>query len=83
MVGEMRKVYGEGTDITSEDMSLTSGCNLAFVATIMTLADAGDEVILPVPWFVLAVLSIWVHTENILLGILTISNGFRGQSDLC
>ncbi|KAJ7119710.1 pyridoxal phosphate-dependent transferase [Mycena epipterygia] len=51
MAGEMRKVYGEGTDITPEDMSLTSGCNLAFVATIMTLADAGDEVILPVPWY--------------------------------
>ncbi|KAJ6603259.1 pyridoxal phosphate-dependent transferase [Mycena vulgaris] len=51
MADEMRSVYGNGTDITPEDMSLTSGCNLAFVATIMTLADAGDEVILPVPWY--------------------------------
>ncbi|KAJ7175212.1 pyridoxal phosphate-dependent transferase [Mycena crocata] len=51
MADEMRTVYGEGTDVKPEDMSLTSGCNLAFVATIMTLADAGDEVILPVPWY--------------------------------
>ncbi|KAJ7657050.1 pyridoxal phosphate-dependent transferase [Mycena rosella] len=51
MADEMAGVYGEGTDIKPEDMSLTSGCNLAFVATIMTLADAGDEVILPVPWY--------------------------------
>ncbi|KAK7007567.1 aspartate aminotransferase [Favolaschia claudopus] len=51
MVQEMRKVYGENIDVTSDDMALTSGCNLAFVATIMALADAGDEVILPVPWY--------------------------------
>ncbi|KAJ6623634.1 pyridoxal phosphate-dependent transferase [Mycena sp. CBHHK59/15] len=51
MANEMRLVYGDQTDVDAEDMSLTSGCNLAFVATIMTLADAGDEVILPVPWY--------------------------------
>jgi len=38
-------------DITSSDVAITSGCNLAFVATIMTIASAGDEVILPVPWY--------------------------------
>ncbi|KAF7367118.1 Aspartate aminotransferase [Mycena sanguinolenta] len=42
---------GDTIAINASDMSLTSGCNLAFVATIMTLADAGDEVILPVPWY--------------------------------
>ncbi|KAJ7437214.1 pyridoxal phosphate-dependent transferase [Mycena galericulata] len=51
MAVEMRVVYGDDTDVRPSDMSLTSGCNLAFVATIMTLADAGDEVILPVPWY--------------------------------
>ncbi|KAF7291453.1 Aminotransferase class I and II [Mycena kentingensis (nom. inval.)] len=48
---EMRAVYGEDADVQPEDMSLTSGCNMAFMAAIMTLADAGDEVILPVPWY--------------------------------
>ncbi|KAJ7187511.1 pyridoxal phosphate-dependent transferase [Mycena pura] len=51
MAPEMRALYGDGTDITPDDMALTAGCNLAFVAAIMTLADAGDEVILPVPWY--------------------------------
>ncbi|KAJ7611438.1 pyridoxal phosphate-dependent transferase [Mycena polygramma] len=48
---EMRVVYGDSIHINPDDMSLTSGCNLAFVATVMTIADAGDEIILPVPWF--------------------------------
>ncbi|KAF5391033.1 hypothetical protein D9757_003950 [Collybiopsis confluens] len=53
---EMQKIYGDnGTlghiDIDSSDLAITSGCNLAFVAIIMAIADAGDEVILPVPWY--------------------------------
>ncbi|KAJ3774006.1 pyridoxal phosphate-dependent transferase [Lentinula raphanica] len=52
---EMRGIYyGHGkrkVDISPEDIAITSGCNLAFVATIMAIADAGDEVILPVPWY--------------------------------
>ncbi|KAF9461939.1 PLP-dependent transferase [Collybia nuda] len=48
---EMKVCYGPNTDVTADDISLTAGCNLAFVATIMSLADAGDEVILPVPWY--------------------------------
>ncbi|KAF8079283.1 pyridoxal phosphate-dependent transferase [Lyophyllum atratum] len=48
---EMKAIYGPETDVTAEDIALTAGCNMAFFATIMTLADAGDEVILPVPWY--------------------------------
>ncbi|KAJ3970764.1 PLP-dependent transferase [Lentinula raphanica] len=52
---EMRGIYyGHGkrkVNISPEDIAITSGCNLAFVATIMAIADAGDEVILPVPWY--------------------------------
>ncbi|KAJ3990384.1 pyridoxal phosphate-dependent transferase [Lentinula detonsa] len=50
----MRDTYGHGAktvDISPNDIAITSGCNLAFVATIMAIADAGDEVILPVPWY--------------------------------
>jgi len=50
LVSEMKVVYGEGSDINIDDVALTSGCNLAFVAVIMAIADTGDEVILPVPW---------------------------------
>jgi aspartate/methionine/tyrosine aminotransferase len=46
----MKEVYGQDADISADDIALTVGCNMAFVAAVMSLADAGDEVILPVPW---------------------------------
>jgi aspartate/methionine/tyrosine aminotransferase len=49
---EMKWVYGQDADITSEDVALTAGCNMAFVAVLMALASHGDEVILPIPWYV-------------------------------
>jgi len=49
---EMKVVYGADSDLKVNDIALTSGCNLAFVAVAMSIADPGDEVILPVPWYV-------------------------------
>ncbi|GLB43701.1 hypothetical protein LshimejAT787_1402130 [Lyophyllum shimeji] len=51
LADEMKVIYGSDADVTAEDIALTAGCNMAFFATIMSLADAGDEVILPVPWY--------------------------------
>ncbi len=34
-----------------EAVAITSGCNQAFCAAVATLAGAGDEVILPSPWY--------------------------------
>ncbi|KAG1858817.1 pyridoxal phosphate-dependent transferase [Suillus subluteus] len=48
---EMKTVYGREMDVTQDDIAITAGCNLAFVATVMCLADPGDEIILPVPWY--------------------------------
>lgn len=48
----MKLVYGKDTDVSAEDVSLTTGCNMAFAAAVLALADPGDEVILPVPWCV-------------------------------
>ncbi|KAH6911046.1 aminotransferase [Coprinopsis sp. MPI-PUGE-AT-0042] len=48
----------EATDINSDDIALTAGCNLAFVAAAMSLASQGDEVILPAPWMDLNLLGI-------------------------
>lgn len=47
---EMKVVYGADVDVTAQDVSLTAGCNLAFVAVVMALAQKDDEIILPVPW---------------------------------
>ena len=43
------KIYG-GT-IRPDQTAITQGCNQAFAAALSTLAGAGDEVILPTPWY--------------------------------
>lgn len=48
---EMKVTYGDSIDISRTDIAFTAGCNMAFVAAIISLADAGDEVILPTPWY--------------------------------
>ena len=53
LADEMRHIYGDDTDVSLHDIVLTAGCNMAFMATVMSLADAGDEIIIPVPWCVL------------------------------
>ena len=53
LVEEMKFVYGADASLNIDDVALTSGCNMAFVAVVMALADAGDEVILPIPWLVI------------------------------
>lgn len=47
---EMKTVYGHNADVTANDVAITAGCNMSFIAAVMCLAEAGDEVILPVPW---------------------------------
>ncbi|CAE7104377.1 unnamed protein product [Rhizoctonia solani] len=55
LVEEMRYVYGGNdqldVDIQVEDVALTAGCNAAFMAAVMAVAERGDEVMLPVPWY--------------------------------
>lgn len=40
-----------GGQIRADQIALTSGCNQAFCACVATLASAGDQVILPTPWY--------------------------------
>lgn len=42
---------GYGGVIAPEEVAITQGCNQAFTAVMSTLAGAGDEVILPTPWY--------------------------------
>lgn len=37
--------------IAPENVAITAGCNQAFAATMMALAEAGDNVVLPVPYY--------------------------------
>ena len=38
-------------EVGAQNVAITQGCNQAFCAAIATLAGAGDEVIIPVPWY--------------------------------
>jgi aspartate/methionine/tyrosine aminotransferase len=40
-----------GGTIGAHEVAITQGCNQAFCAIMATLAGAGDEVILPTPWY--------------------------------
>ncbi len=40
-----------GGQIEPSQVGITQGCNQAFTAIMSTLAGAGDEVILPTPWY--------------------------------
>jgi len=40
-----------GGTVTADQVAITQGCNQAFCAAMSTLAGAGDEVILPTPWY--------------------------------
>ncbi|KAL6301640.1 pyridoxal phosphate-dependent transferase [Sparassis latifolia] len=51
VVEDIKQKYGADADVTPDDLAITAGCNLAFVSVAIALADAGDEMILPVPWY--------------------------------
>ncbi|GAA5978985.1 hypothetical protein JCM10908_002760 [Rhodotorula pacifica] len=44
-------VHTEERRIRAENVAITAGCNLAFYASMLALAEPGDEVILPSPWY--------------------------------
>ncbi len=49
LAADMASFYG--ARIVADDVSITAGCNQAFCLAIMALAAAGDEVILPLPYY--------------------------------
>lgn len=46
---ETARLYGGS--VTALNVAITSGCNQAFVVTMLALARAGDAVMLPAPWY--------------------------------
>jgi aspartate/methionine/tyrosine aminotransferase len=40
-----------GGEIAAGEVAITQGCNQAFCAIMSTIAETGDEVILPTPWY--------------------------------
>ncbi len=46
---DLARVYG--APLSPEDSVIVSGCNQAFLMAVMSVARAGDAVILPSPWY--------------------------------
>lgn len=49
LAGNIARHYGGA--VAPDQVGITAGCNQAYTAAIATLAQAGDEVILPTPWY--------------------------------
>ncbi len=54
---QLREAYARhatglyGGRLAPENVAITAGCNMAFAAALMLVAKAGDQVILPAPWY--------------------------------
>ncbi len=58
---DLQRCYG-GT-VEPDQVAITAGCNQAFFLAMLTLAERGDNVLLPLPWF-------WNHQQTCaMLGI--------------
>lgn len=47
--GEISRFYGAA--FSPAEVAITSGCNQAYVITMMALARAGENVLIPTPWY--------------------------------
>ncbi|ODN71260.1 Methionine aminotransferase [Methylobrevis pamukkalensis] len=76
LTGEIGAIYGAGPDRGPGlgDVAITAGCNQAFFASIIALARAGDEVMLPTPWY-------FNHKMTLdMLGIATVALPARAEA---
>jgi aspartate/methionine/tyrosine aminotransferase len=46
---ELSAIYG--AEIPAAATAIVAGCNQAFVMAVMAVAQAGDEIVLPAPWY--------------------------------
>lgn len=46
---EVNRIYG--SDVGEREIAVTAGCNLAFVIAMLSVARAGEAVLLPSPWY--------------------------------
>ncbi len=52
LAGDINRVYGGGGKVvTGENVLVTAGCNQAYCLATAALAKAGDEIILPLPYY--------------------------------
>ena len=68
-----------GGVIAAGQVAITQGCNQAFCAVMATLAGAGDEVILPTPWYFNH--KMWLDMQGVAAVPLTTGPGLIPEAD--
>ncbi|WP_028029531.1 aminotransferase [Gemmobacter nectariphilus] len=68
-----------GGVIAAGQVAITQGCNQAFCAVMATLAGAGDEVILPTPWYFNH--KMWLDMQGVRAVPLTTGPGLIPEAD--
>jgi len=69
-----------GGAINPAQVAITQGCNQAFCAVMSTLAGAGDEVILPTPWYFNH--KMWLDMQGVTTVPLTSGTGLIPDADI-
>ena len=68
-IPELKMAFAErlcsdtGSTVTAENVLPTAGCNQAFCVAVSALADAGDEIIVPLPYYFNH--TMWLEAEGI------------------
>lgn len=69
------------SEIASDQIAITSGCNQAFAATIASLCGEGDEVILPTPWYFNH--KMWLDMQGITTVPLKVQDNMLPNAEAC
>ncbi|KAI0949766.1 hypothetical protein AcV7_008437 [Taiwanofungus camphoratus] len=80
---DIRQGYGQDADVTPDDIVITAGCNLAFVTVVIAIADAGDEMILPVPWYFNHEMTLTMLNMNVVQLPTFAEDGFLPSPERC
>jgi aspartate/methionine/tyrosine aminotransferase len=78
LAADMNAFYGAG--VKPEQVMITAGCNQAFCLTMMSLAQAGDEIVMPAPFYFNY--EMWLQMLGIRLVPLSFRPDAGGEPDL-
>jgi len=77
IAAQWSQIYGG--DISVDDVAVTAGCNQAFCTAVTTVASAGDQVILPTPWYFNH--KMWLDMANICTVPISVGANMLPQPD--
>jgi aspartate/methionine/tyrosine aminotransferase len=81
LAADITRSYGLGPDsVTAGNVSITAGCNQAYCLATAALAKAGDEIILPLPYYFNY--QMWLEMIGVTARHVSFRADFGGEPDL-